>query len=156
MTLEPPNRIPWPPLIYIAAVAAAVVADWLYPLPWIGSPLADFLFAIGGICIAGALALDFSAMSAMRKAKTPIMPTSSAQHLLTTGAFGLSRNPIYLGNTTLMIGIGLLSQSLWFILFGIVAAFATQKLAIEREEKHLNQRFGKKYVDYTKRVRRWI
>jgi protein-S-isoprenylcysteine O-methyltransferase Ste14 len=156
MTHATPNRIPWPPLLYVAAVAAAVVANWLYPLPWLGSPLADFLFIIGGICIVSALALDFSAMSAMRKAKTPIMPTSAAQHLITTGAFGLSRNPIYLGNTTLMIGIGLLSGSLWFILFGLVAAFATQKLAIEREEKHLVHRFGKKYLDYSKRVRRWI
>lgn len=155
-TQAPPNRIPWPPLIYIAAAAAAVVAKWLYPLPWFGSPLADFLFAIGAICIFGALALDFSAMSAMRKAKTPIMPTSSAEHLLTTGAFGLSRNPIYLGNTTIMIGVGFMTGNLWFILFGIAAAFITQKLAIEREEKHLAQRFGKKFIDYKKRVRRWI
>ena len=119
-------------------------------------PALDRIVAIGAICIVAALALDFSAMGAMRKAKTPIMPTSPAQHLVTTGAFGLSRNPIYLGNTTLMIGIGLLSGSLWFILFGLVAAFATQKLAIEREEKHLIHRFGKKYLDYSKRVRRWI
>ena len=37
-----------------------------------------------------------------------------------------------------------------------IAAFATQKLAIEREEQHLAARFGKKYLDYKKRVRRWI
>jgi protein-S-isoprenylcysteine O-methyltransferase Ste14 len=31
-----------------------------------------------------------------------------------------------------------------------------QKLAIEREERHVQARFGKTYVDYTERVRRWI
>ena len=36
------------------------------------------------------------------------------------------------------------------------AAYATQKLAIEREERHLQARFGKRYIDYAKRVRRWI
>jgi protein-S-isoprenylcysteine O-methyltransferase Ste14 len=35
-------------------------------------------------------------------------------------------------------------------------AASGQKLAIEREERHLQARFGKTYVDYTERVRRWI
>ena len=32
----------------------------------------------------------------------------------------------------------------------------TQKLAIQPEERHLDARFGKKYREYAKRVRRWI
>ena len=56
----------------------------------------------------------------------------------------------------LVIGIGLIVGSLWFPLLALVAALATQKLAIEGEEKHLQERFGKKYRDYAKRVRRWI
>ncbi|MGC4027205.1 MAG: isoprenylcysteine carboxylmethyltransferase family protein [Mesorhizobium sp.] len=156
MTQTPPNRIPWPPLIYIAAAAASVVADWLMPLPWVPSPLSDLLLAIGGLCIFGALAIDVSAMGKMRKAKTPIMPTRAAEHLVTSGAFSFSRNPIYLANTLLMFGVALVYGSVWFIVFGLIAAFATQKLAIEREERHLAQQFGKKYHDYTKRVRRWI
>jgi protein-S-isoprenylcysteine O-methyltransferase Ste14 len=56
----------------------------------------------------------------------------------------------------LMIGIGLIAGIVWFILLAPVAAFVTQKLAIEREERHLEARFGKKYRDYTKKVRRWI
>jgi len=156
MTSTPPNRFPWPPVIYIAAAALSVVADWLLPLPWFPSPLSDLLLAIGGLCIFGALAIDISAMGKMRKANTPILPTHSAEHLVTTGAFSFSRNPIYLANTLLMFGVALVYGSVWFILLGLVAAFATQKLAIEREERHLAQRFGKKYHDYARRVRRWI
>ena len=55
-----------------------------------------------------------------------------------------------------MIAIGLIAGSVWFIIMALVAAFATQKLAIEREEQHLQARFGKKYLDYARRVRRWI
>ena len=44
----------------------------------------------------------------------------------------------------------------WFLVLALVAAFLTQKLAIEPEERHLDVRFGKKYREYSKKVRRWI
>jgi protein-S-isoprenylcysteine O-methyltransferase Ste14 len=75
---------------------------------------------------------------------------------VTTGAFALTRNPIYLANTLLMIGIGLLAGSIWFLALAFIAATATKKLAIEAEEKYLESRFGKKYRDYAKKVRRWV
>jgi protein-S-isoprenylcysteine O-methyltransferase Ste14 len=151
-----PNRLPWPPIIYLAAIALSIALGLLYPLPWISAPLSDILFAAGWLLVAAMVALDFSAMRTMARAKTTIMPNKASEHLVTTGAFSVTRNPIYLGNTLLMIGIGLITGIAWFLPLAIVAAFATQKLAIEREEKHLEARFGKKYRDYTKRVRRWV
>jgi protein-S-isoprenylcysteine O-methyltransferase Ste14 len=56
----------------------------------------------------------------------------------------------------LILEIGLVSEIAWYLVLAIFAAFAVQKLAIEREEKHLEARFGKSYVDYARRVRRWI
>lgn len=156
--LERPNRIPWPPLLYGAAILAAIGAQFVLPLGlgWIPRPFSDILFAIGWLVIAGALALDFAAMAAMRKAQTTILPHKRSDHLVSSGPFGITRNPIYLGNTMLMIGVGLVSGIAWFIVLAFVAAFATQKLAIEREEAHLTHRFGKPYRDYMKKVRRWI
>lgn len=155
-TLAPPSRFPWPPVIYVAAVAVAIVLQWLWPLPWIGSPLSDLLFAIGWLLAAGAVALDISAMRTMSKARTSIMPHRTADHLVTNGPFALSRNPIYLGNTTLMVAIGFIAGSLWFILLAPVGAALTTWLAIRPEERHLFERFGKRYRDYQKKVRRWI
>ena len=63
---------------------------------------------------------------------------------------------MYLANTLLMIGVALISGIGWFLLLALVAAFATQKLAIEREEKMLAEKFGKRYRDYSRQVRRWI
>ncbi len=54
------------------------------------------------------------------------------------------------------VGGGMVAGSLWFFLFALICAFVVQKLAIEPEEKHLEARFGKRYRDYAKRVRRWI
>ena len=151
-----PNTLPWPPIVYIAAVAAAILLNWLVPLPWIPGPLSELLFAVGWLVVGGALVIEFSAMRTMARAKTTIMPHRGSDHLVTGGPFSFTRNPIYLGNTMLMIGIGLIAGIVWFILLAPVAAFVTQKLAIEREERHLEIRFGKKYRDYAKKVRRWI
>ncbi|HEV2900036.1 MAG TPA: isoprenylcysteine carboxylmethyltransferase family protein [Pseudaminobacter sp.] len=151
-----PNRVPWPPIIYLIAIAIGIALGLLYPLPWISAPLSDILFAAGWLLVAAMVALDFSAMRTMARAKTTIRPDKASEHLVTTGAFSFTRNPIYLGNTLLMIGVGLITGIVWFLPLAIIAAFATQKLAIEREERHLEARFGKRYRDYAKRVRRWI
>jgi hypothetical protein len=52
-------------------------------------------------------------------------------------SFSFTRNPLYLAGTTLVLGIGLVSGIVLFLLLVVLAAFAVQKLAIEREERHL-------------------
>lgn len=151
-----PNTLPWPPMIYLAIAAIAVLLHWLLPLPWLPDPLAEFLFAVGWLVVACAIAIDIAAMQAMRRANTTIMPNKGSTHLVTSGPFSFTRNPIYLANTMLMIGAGLIAGIIWLILLAPIAAFATTKLAIEREEQHLQARFGKKYRDYMKKIRRWI
>lgn len=151
-----PNQLPWPPIIYLAAIALSVIAHVLFPLPWIGAPLSDILFAAGWLAVAATVALEYTAMRTLSRAKTTIMPNRPSEHLVTNGPFSFTRNPIYLGNTLLMIGIGLIAGIVWFLPLALIAAFATQKLAIEREERHLHARFGKRYHDYMRRVRRWI
>lgn len=154
--IDRPNALPWPPLIYIGAVAAALVLHWLWPLPWIPGVLAELLFAIGWLLIVGALAIDLMAMRTLSRAGTTVRPDRASTQLVTSGPFAVSRNPIYLGNTMLVIGIGLVTAITWFIPLALVAAFITQKVTIEHEERHLEVKFAKRYRDYSRRVRRWI
>lgn len=151
-----PSRFPWPPVLFVVAFLASIVLAVFVPLPWIGPPLSDLLFAAGWLVAAAAVAIFVMAIRTMRAAQTTVMPTKAADHLVTAGPFSFSRNPIYLADAMLMFAVGFIAGSLWFILLGIVAAIATQKLAIEPEEKHLALRFGKKYRDYQKKVRRWF
>lgn len=151
-----PSAVPWPPLIYLAAIAIAIIAHFAYPLPWFSSPLSDILFAAGGLVILAVVLIDVAAVKAFRRHKTSPMPNRGADHLITDGPFSFTRNPFYLANSLVMIGAGLLSGITWFFVLAIVAGFLTEKLAIQPEEKHLELRFGKKYRDYAKRVRRWI
>lgn len=153
---ERPSAFPWPPVIFVAAIALAVVLHYLWPLPWFGRPFADFLFAIGIVLGVAALAIFAAAAGAMRRAGTTLAPHRGSAHLVTSGPFAFSRNPIYLADAMIMIAAGLAFGIVWFFVLAIVAALATQKLAIEGEERHLAHRFGKRYRDYQKRVRRWF
>ncbi len=151
-----PNSLPWPPIIYLAAIAASVLLNAFFPLPWFGQPLLDVLFVTGWLMIAAFVALNISAIRVMRRAGTTVRPDRGTDHLVTEGPFSFTRNPLYLAGTILVLGIGLVSGIVWFLLLAVLAAFAVQKLAIEREERHLQARFGKTYADYAGRVRRWI
>lgn len=86
----------------------------------------------------------------------PGQPDRGTGHLVTDGPFSFTRNPLYLAGTMLVLGIGLVSGIVWFLLLAILAAFTVQKLATEWEERHLQARFGETYLDYAGRVRRWI
>jgi protein-S-isoprenylcysteine O-methyltransferase Ste14 len=148
--------IPWPPVIYVLGIAASIVLHALYPLPWFGSPMSDILVPVGWLALLAMAALFFTAFRAMARAKTPVNPNAQPEHLVTEGPFGITRNPIYLADTLLLIGVGLVSGIAWFLLLALIAAFITKKMAIEREERWLADKFGKRYRDYAKRVRRWI
>jgi len=148
--------IPWPPVVYVVAIALSVVLGMLYPLPWIGDIFGDLLFGVGWVALFGVAMLWITAIRVMMRAKTTFDPNAEPDHLVTSGPFGITRNPMYLANTLLLIGVAFITGIAWSLLFAFLAAFATQKLAIEKEEKILAAKFGKKYRDYAKRVRRWI
>ncbi|TJV52123.1 MAG: isoprenylcysteine carboxylmethyltransferase family protein [Mesorhizobium sp.] len=148
--------IPWPPVIYVVAIVLSVVLGMLYPLPWIGDIFGDILVGAGWVALFGVAALWVTAIRTMVRAKTTLNPNAEPDHLVTSGPFGITRNPMYLANTLLLIGVAFITGIAWFLLFAFLAAFATQKLAIEKEEKMLVAKFGKKYRDYAKRVRCWI
>ncbi len=151
-----PSSVPWPPILYLAAIAIAIALHLLYPLPWIGEPLSSLLFAVGWVILALAVLLFTAAVRTLRRGGTTVMPHKPSAHLVTAGPFGFTRNPIYLADTMIVIAMGLVLGSVWFLLCALVAAAATTRLAIRGEERHLAERFGKRYRDYAAKVRRWI
>lgn len=74
--------------------------------------------------------------------------------LVSTGPYGLTRNPMYLGHLIFFAGLALLlSGPAWVV-------FAAHVLWFDRrargDEAHLLQLFGEPYRDYLGRVKRWI
>lgn len=154
--MEKPNTIPWPPIIVISALVAGVLLHSLYPLPWIPGIGGELAFGLGLLLAAIALTIIVSTIRTLASHNTTVHPTKSANKLVTSGPFSFSRNPIYLANICLIFAVGLLYGSLWMFVTAIIAGIATQKLAIEREEAHLEHRFGRAWRQYRKKARRWI
>jgi protein-S-isoprenylcysteine O-methyltransferase Ste14 len=151
-----PNRIPWPPIIYLTSVLAGILLQRVLPLPWFEDSTARMLSTIGLLLALVAIGFDLWAMVLFQKHKTTILPNQGATRLITTGPFSWSRNPIYLGNTMLTAAVGLYFGNAWLIILAPIAAYVTQKLAIEREEIHLAAVFGTSWHDYARKVRRWL
>ncbi len=148
-----PNRIPWPPLLGAAALALAWLAERAYPLGLGLGPSARWL---GWTLIAAGVGLDLWAIATLRRAKTNILPHRAAGRLVANGPFAFTRNPIYLGNTIALVGVGGAANSLWFVVAAIVMAKLVEGLAIRREESHLALRFGHEWADYAARTPRWL
>ncbi len=153
-TAPPPNRIPWPPLIFIGAGAVAFALGRVAPAPeWLDI---DVVEALGwGVMVLG-LGLDVTAVVTLMLHEANVLPNRPATRLVTTGVYAWSRNPIYLGNALLLTGAGLAFCNMWFLLAAAIAVFATLRLAVLREERHLAARFGAAWEDYRSRTGRWF
>ena len=151
-----PSTIPWPPILLIGFVGLGFALERLVPLGRPAGAMGDLLAGLGAVIVIVALLVDIAAMRTMAAARTTILPHRRAERLVTGGIFRFSRNPIYLANMMLIAGLGLFVGNWWLVLLAPLDGLATRKLAIEREEAHLEARFGKTYRDYTKTVNRWL
>jgi protein-S-isoprenylcysteine O-methyltransferase Ste14 len=88
--------------------------------------------------------------------RTTIVPHHRVASLVTTGAYRLSRNPMYTGLAVLYLGVALLIGSWWPVALWTVVLLAVYRLVIRPEERYLEQRFGSAYTQYRARVRRWL
>jgi len=80
---------------------------------------------------------------------------SKASSLVTTGIYGYTRNPMYLGGLVMLSAgaLVLAKLSAWFFL-PLFVMYLT-RFQIIPEERVLRARFGAEFDDYTRRVRRW-
>lgn len=150
---ERPNRLPWPPVLYAAALVGALGLNAIWPLgfelPW--------PWRIVGIGILGVgLGLDLSAIFMLLRHRTTFRPDRGTTALVTSGPYAMSRNPIYLGNTIALAGLALATDIVWLLAALPLVTWTIQKLAIEREERHLAAVFGGTWDVYRRRVRRWL
>ena len=141
-----------PPHVAIVSLIIVVVLHYLIPTPLISKPYNYFgiLFFIVG------LLLLFWSFGLFKKKETPILPGQKPTALVIEGPYKFTRNPMYLGVTAALLGIALyLGDTLAFSSPIIFFAFVSIRF-IPREENLMEKLFGKKYLDYKKKVRRWL
>ncbi len=142
-----------PPLIYLLFLAAAWLLDAMLP---IALPQTLWTRYIGwGLIDAGVLLMLWAGLLMLWR-KTTVNPYGKPAQLLEEGPFRFSRNPIYLADSLIYLGIALLWASLWpWLLFPAVIV-TMQRGVIVHEERLLIQLFGDDYRAYCARVRRWL
>jgi protein-S-isoprenylcysteine O-methyltransferase Ste14 len=79
-----------------------------------------------------------------------------AEELVTSGLYSHCRNPMYVGNFFLLLGLAIASNSWLFTLVGIPLSLAMHKAIVAAEENFLRNRFGAKFDEYCVRVPRWV
>jgi protein-S-isoprenylcysteine O-methyltransferase Ste14 len=142
-----------PPLYYAAGLACGMAINSGIALPLGGRPAT----AVAGVMVAAlGLALAFTGVAAVIRHRTTIVPHHPVSTLLTSGAYRLSRNPMYTGLAIAYLGLALLFGSWWPLALWPLVIVAVRHLVIRPEEQYLSQRFGQAYADYQSRVRRWL
>jgi protein-S-isoprenylcysteine O-methyltransferase Ste14 len=145
-------RVP-PPLIYLAGLAVGFGLEALLP----GTSLPGVVrWVLGGLVFAAGLGFGASFNTAFARKGTAVEPWKPTTAIVTTGPYQLTRNPAYLAMALMYIGIALLGDALWALVPLPVVIAVIDRAVIAREERYLERKFGREYLDYKATARRWI
>jgi len=142
-----------PPFLVLFCVIVINIMWFFWPVYQI---VPDPFRYLGLLISAAGLILLVVASNRFKKAKTNIHTFRDPDTLITSGLFAISRNPMYLGFTLLLLGTALLANILAGLLVVIFFFVVTNLWYIPFEEKAAKERFGEEFERYKKRVRRWI
>lgn len=134
-----------------------IVFASVFNLPKIGAELFhnEFLDYLGVVlCITG-IALFIYAIISFGKSFRVGLDEDHPGELVTTGAFSISRNPIYTAFGFVLIGVFLIIPN-WIILIYVFIGIWLFNRQIILEEQSLKKIYGEKYIAYCKKVRRFI
>ena len=145
-------KIPPPLLVLILVISNYFSSKKIDVIPIPNQDLVSIVIFLIGILIL------IIPVSKFIKSKTTIDPIKfkKVNKLVTSGIYKYSRNPMYLG--LLMI---LTSSSIFYLnIYSITTPFFfywwITKFQIKREEIFLTEKFGKEYLSYKTKTRRWI
>ena len=79
-----------------------------------------------------------------------------AEGLVTDGVFNHCRNPLYVGNILMLLGVGILANSLVYVAIVIPVFLFVYQAIVLAEENFLRGKFGPGYDEYCKKVNRWF
>jgi protein-S-isoprenylcysteine O-methyltransferase Ste14 len=150
---DTPGVIAPPPLIYLGALGVGFALDAAIGDASLPSTVAR---PVGAALIVAGAGLMGTFVRAFGRARTPVDPYRPSEAVVTDGPYRLTRNPGYLGMTLTYAGIAIASNSPWALVPLPAAIVVIDRGVIAREERYLERKFGARYMDYKRRVRRWI
>jgi protein-S-isoprenylcysteine O-methyltransferase Ste14 len=144
-----------PPLIYLLIFFIAYFLQKIIPINHSffnhdGVKTAGILFFIAGV---------FFIMQGVWKfiqTGNTLITVKPASSLQQTGIYKFTRNPMYFGFIFLYLAFTCFFGNWWHIILLPGLIIIMQEYVIKKEEKYLEREFNQTYVDYKKKVRRWI
>ena len=142
-----------PPLLLGLALILGFLLRWIIPLTFLPN---GFPAAIGPVVVAVAFGFFLWAVFTLVSGGASIPTSEPTDAIVMRGPFRFSRNPIYLAMVLLQVGVGIWTDSLWFIVLAAATAVLLWWGVISREERYLGRKFGNEYLAYKAKVRRWL
>ena len=146
------NKIP-PPFIAAGNIFLFYLSTFLIPsFEFTGQTILGVLIGLEGVIII------FVAIRLFRKNQTTINPFKAHEtnRLITSGIYSFTRNPMYLGLSSIQVAFGIyLGAYASIFLIPAFIIYITNKQIIYEEEV-LKKEFRDEYIKYLKSVRRWI
>ena len=141
-------------LVAPEVVLPAIAALWLFHDNGAGPPYpaARTLFALLGAVLAlGGLALTIWSWLSLPSVGTGHY-LLEGQSLITNGAYGVVRHPIYAGAFLIWFGLAAAYMSTVVLLVTVLYVIPAYRLNIRGEEKMMLSRYGDQYREYRQRV----
>ena len=145
----------------ISLLELIVVGIYAFKIEWYKYLLifwyleSDTLFKVGWVLLIISLIVVWFAQSQMANSWRIGIDEKNKTKLVTKGFFSISRNPIFLGIMMANIGLFLVIPNAFTLLI-ISLSTISINTQIRLEEEFLKREFGKVYLEYAKKVRRWI
>ena len=109
------------------------------------------LVVIGTLLLADSVFLRFA-----REGRGTLAPIDPPRFVVRGGAYRLTRNPMYVANLAILVGIALTFWSLAVAGWAAFMALAFHVFVISYEEPTLRDMFGESYDLYQREVPRWL
>lgn len=121
-----------------------------------GGGFAPLLKVLGWVLIAAGFAITLLAVREFRRHRTSVILHTDPSAIITTGIYEYTRNPIYLSDVLILLGVVLAWGAPAALILVPVFAFVLDRRFIRAEEARLASRFPAAFEAYAAQVRRWI
>lgn len=121
-----------PPHLFVPPILASLAFESFVPTSFVHG-------AVGwtfGALFFGGIALNIGGFIAQKRAGTDPIPFNPSTRIVAHGLYRFTRNPMYIGFALGTLGLAILVDSAWM--------------------RYLERKFGDEYLNYKRRVRRWI
>ena len=138
---------------YLLALSLCMLATWFFGET---SPQTLPFILVGLSLIGFGFLLAFNSISRFIKAKTGVVPFSKSTALITEGFYKYTRNPMYVGMNSFLLGLLIILNNPINFIYLVIFFFIVRNLFVIKEEVQMLETFGDEYLTYKNKVRRWL